>query len=96
MNSKTLYCWCAANVGLIGMVQALYTIGMTCMFRMEEVRYLEYGPLFIWLVLLFFFVQGKLIQTFWLGCWCCLEVSLSFVMAEIYAMWNSHLKQSRN
>lgn len=59
MNSKTLYCWCAANVGLIGMVQALYTIGMTCMFRMEEVRYLEYGPLFIWLVLLIFLCPGK-------------------------------------
>lgn len=59
MNSKTFYCWCAANVGLIGVVQALYTIGMTCLFRMEEVRYLEYGPLVIWLFSFFFIWPGK-------------------------------------
>lgn len=59
MNSKTLYCWCAANVGIIGIVLALCIIGTTCLFRMEEVRYLEYGPLAIWFFSFFFIWPGK-------------------------------------
>lgn len=56
---KTFYSWCAANVGLIGIVLALFTIGMTCLFRMEEIRYLEHGPLVIWLLLIIFIWPGK-------------------------------------
>ena len=56
---KTFYSWCAANVGIIGIIQALYTIGITCLFRMEEVRCLGYGPLAIWLFSLFFIWPGK-------------------------------------
>lgn len=56
---KTFYSWCAANVGIIGIVLALYIIGTTCLFRMEEVRYLEYGPLAIWFFSFFFIWPGK-------------------------------------
>lgn len=59
---RTFYSWCAANVGLIGIVQVLYTIGMTCLFRMEEVRYLEFVPLLLWPMSFFFIWPGKTIS----------------------------------
>lgn len=59
---KTFNSWCAANVGLIGLVLALLIIGMTCLFRMEELRYLEFVPLLLWPMSFFFIWPGKTIS----------------------------------
>lgn len=59
---KTFNSWCAANVGLIGLVLALLIIGMTCLFRMEELHYLEFVPLLLWPMSFFFIWPGKTIS----------------------------------
>lgn len=56
---KTFLCWCAANIGLLGIIQALHIIGVTLLFRMEELEYLGKAPLYLGLGLLVFIIPGK-------------------------------------
>ena len=56
---KTFSCWCAANVGIIGVLFSVLVVGVTCLFRMEELRYLGYVPLLIWPLSFFFIYPGK-------------------------------------
>ena len=56
---KTFLCWCAANVGIIGIIQVLFLIGGTCLFCMDEVIYLNYTPILICLFSLFFICPLK-------------------------------------
>lgn len=56
---KTFFCWCAANVGIIGIIQVLFLIGKTCLFCMDEVRYLNYAPIILCLFSLFFIYPWK-------------------------------------
>lgn len=56
---KTFYSWCAANVGIIGILLAVFVIAITCLFRMEELRYLGYTPLLYWLVSFILFWSEK-------------------------------------
>lgn len=59
---KTFNSWCAANVRIIGLVLALLIIGMTCLFWMEELRYLEFVPFLLCPMSFFFIWSGKTIS----------------------------------
>lgn len=56
---KTFYSWCAANVGMIGLLLSVLVIAITCWLRMEELRYLGYVPILLWLMSLILIWPGK-------------------------------------
>ena len=56
---KTFYSWCAANMGMIGLLLSVLVIAITCWLRMEELHYLGYVPILLWLMSLILIWPGK-------------------------------------
>ena len=56
---KTFYSWCAANVGIIGVLLSVLLVAMACWLRMEELQYLCYTPILFWFISLIFIWPGK-------------------------------------
>lgn len=56
---KTFFSWCAANVGMIGLLLSVLVIAITCWLRMEELRYLGYVPILLWVLSLILIWPGK-------------------------------------
>ena len=56
---KTFFSWCAANVGMIGLLLSVLVIAITCWLRIEELRYLGYVPILLWVLSLILIWPGK-------------------------------------